>query len=294
MLARLRHGLVVPVALIAAFGPAHTAYAATRVTAGSPCGQAGAPPARYAHVIWIVMENKPARRALDSRSAPFTARLARQCGQATRYFAVAHPSLPNYIAMTSGSTHGITDDGGPDAHPLPGASIFSQTRGHWRALEESMPGRCSRITTSRYAARHDPAVYYTSIASQCRRRVVPLSRPLNLSARFTFITPDIIDDTHNAPVSVGDAWLAKTMQAIINSRQYRAGKTAVFVTWDEDDGSAANRVALIAVAPTIPARTRDHARLSHYSLLRTTEQLLGLRPLGNAARARSMRAAFHL
>jgi phosphatidylinositol-3-phosphatase len=274
-------------------GATYAAKAAA-LSSRSPCGHSGRPPARYKHVIWIVMENKAAGEALDSRSAPFTARLARQCGQATRYYAVAHPSLPNYIALTSGSTHGITDDAGPDVHPLAGPSIFSQTRGKWRALEESMPGRCSRLTTSRYAVRHDPAVYYTGIASQCPRRVIPLSLPLDLSARFTFITPNIVNDTHNAPVSVGDAWLASTLKAIFRSSQYRAGRTAVFVTWDEDDRSAGNRVALIAIAPTIPSGTRDRARLSHYSLLRTTEQLLGLRPLGNAIRAHGMRRAFHL
>jgi hypothetical protein len=269
--------------------------AAPSLQSASPCGHGGTPPRRYDHVVWIVMENHAGASVVSRSAAPYTAQLARRCALATNYYAIGHPSLPNYVALTSGSTHGIGDDAGPAAHPLPGASIFSLTGGSWRALEQSMPGPCDRSDTSLYAVRHDPAVYYRSLAAVCRARVVALGRTPDLSARFTFVTPNIVDDTHNAGISTGDAWLARFLPAVFRTPQYRAGRTAVFVTWDEDDGSAGNRVALLAIAPTIPAGTRDQARLSHYSLLRTTEQLLGLTPLlGQAAHAPSMRAGLHL
>jgi hypothetical protein len=286
----------------AACGSAHTPpvasaaaqAAAASVLAVSPCGHKGRAPAHYKHVVWILMENKPASAVTSRRSAPFMARLARQCGRATHYYAITHPSLPNYIALTSGSTHGISDDADPDAHHVAGPSIFSQTNGSWRALEESMPSACDRQNAGLYAVRHDPAVYYTSLAGSCPQHVVPLRGTPDLSARFTFITPNIRSDTHDTSVPVGDAWLASMMRAIVHTPQYRSGTTAVFVTWDEDDGSTGNRVALIAIAPTVRAGARDHARTGHYSLLRTTEELLGLPLLGNAAHAPSMRAAFHL
>jgi hypothetical protein len=65
--------------------------------------------------------------------------LVARCGLATNYHAIAHPSLPNYVAITSGNTHGIGDDEDPSAHPLGGASLFGQLGGSWRAVEESMP-----------------------------------------------------------------------------------------------------------------------------------------------------------
>src|SRR5436190_367557 len=114
------------------------------------------PPARYDHVVWIVMENKSYSDVMSSSSAAFTRSLGGACGTATNFHAEAHPSLPNYIAMTSGSTHGISDDRGPGSHPVRGASIFSQLGGRWRALQESMPSPCGRSDSLLYAVRHNP------------------------------------------------------------------------------------------------------------------------------------------
>src|ERR1051325_10789075 len=87
------------------------------------CGKHAAKPARYDHVVWIVMENKSFGDVIGSSSAPFTTALASACGLAENFHAETHPSLPNYIAMTSGSTHGVADDGPPSSHPIRGASI---------------------------------------------------------------------------------------------------------------------------------------------------------------------------
>src|SRR5213079_1440463 len=105
---------------------------------------------------------------IGSSAAPYLNKLASQCGLATAYKAISHPSLPNYIAMTSGSTQGITDDSGPSAHPLDVPSIFSQLGSDWRALEESMPSNCSLKNSGQYAVRHNPAAYYTNIRTACQ------------------------------------------------------------------------------------------------------------------------------
>jgi hypothetical protein len=81
---------------------------------------------------------------------------------------------------------------------------------------------------------------------------------------------------------------------ILRSSQYRAGRTALFITYDEDDSHAANHILTVVVAPHVPAGSRSATRFNHYSLLRTTEEMLGLGTLGAAARARSMRPAFGL
>src|SRR5205823_11590753 len=105
--------------------PSNTATATPTAHKTRPCGTAASPPATYDHVVWVVMENKGYSSIIGSSSAPYVNRLARQCGSASRFFAEAHPSLPNYIAMTSGSTQGITDDLDPSAHRLAVPSIFS-------------------------------------------------------------------------------------------------------------------------------------------------------------------------
>jgi hypothetical protein len=257
-----------------------------------PCGRAKRPPTRYDHVVWVVMENKAYSSIIGSSSAPYENQLAAQCGSARNFFAESHPSLPNYIAMTSGSPQRISDDSGPASHRLNVPSIFSQLGGRWRALQESMPSNCALANSGDYAVWHNPAAYYTNITAACNTRDVALRNPPAISARFTFVTPNFCNDTHACSVATGDRWLKTFLGKLFASAEYKAGKTAVFLTWDEDDDNASNHVATIVAAPSIKPGTAPSARFSHYSMLRTTEEMLGLGFLGNAARANSMRSAF--
>lgn len=262
------------------------------ISATSPCG-VSTTVSRYDHVVWILLENV-GYSVVGSSEAPYLNALAAACGLATSYLAISHPSLPNYIALTSGSTHGITDDGEPSEHPLSGPSIFFQLHGNWRSLEESMPVSCDRVTSGEYAARHNPAVYYPSLGSACQRDDVPLTSPLNLSAAFTFITPNICDDMHSCPVADGDVWLAHAVPAIIASKQYQSRSLVVFITFDENDSGTTNRVPTYVIAPSVPRGIKVSTSLDHYSLLRTTEFLLNLSLIGDAPQATSMIGPFHL
>jgi phosphatidylinositol-3-phosphatase len=270
-----------------------------------PC--VGAPvPARYDHVIWIVMENKPAGAATGSAASPRLTSAAARCGQVSDYRAISHPSLPNYLAMTSGSTHGVTDDAGPSAHPIAGSSIFSEVAGaggSWATFAESMPGDCVRYAASPYAVKHNPAVYYTALGGVCSSRDVPLgttvSGPLASALgsghlpTFSFVVPNLCNDTHDCPVSTGDQWLAQWLAAITSSAVYAAGRTAVFVTWDEDDSGHGNAVDLVVLAPSVRPGTRAPGTFTHLSLLRTTELMLGVGATLVPAAA-SMRGVLHL
>lgn len=278
--------------------------ARTAPTPDKPCGVAprASAPTNYEHVIWVLMENKSASQVIGSPDAPYINKLAGQCGLATNYSAITHPSLPNYIAMTSGSTQGVTDDANPSAHPLDAPSIFSQLQGDWRGLDESMTSNCEQRNDGRYAVRHNPAAYYTNIRTMCNVKDVPLSTSdlsRDLSAKFTFVTPDVCDDMHDnctgtgtaGELQTGDAFLSSFIPKLINSTEYQSGNTAIVVTWDEG-GSGPNQVVTEVVAPTVTPGTTSGTAFSHYSLLRTTEEMLGLPPLAGAASATSMRSAF--
>jgi hypothetical protein len=262
-----------------------------KTTLSAPCGAPGL--VHYEHIVWIMLENV-GYAVVGSPSAPYFNQLASSCGLATNYDAVSHPSLPNYVALTSGSTQGISDDGEPSEHPLSVPSIFSQLGSHWRTLAESMPSACDRVTSGTYAARHNPAVYYTNIAASCGRNDVPLTLPLNLSARFTIIVPNICDDMHSCPESVGDAWLRRMVPLIVNSSFYSSRSLALFITFDENDGDATNQVPTLVIAPSVPRGVRVGAKFTHYSLLRTTETLLHLPLLGAARTAAPMIGPFRL
>ncbi len=263
---------------------------AARVSLGAPCTGVGG--ATYSHVVWIVLENV-GYSVVGSSSAPYFNSLASKCALATNDVAISHPSLPNYIALTSGSTQGVADDGEPSSHPLAVASIFSELKGNWRAYAESMPSACDRVTSGLYAARHNPAVYYTNLTS-CARDDVTLATRLDLSSAFTMISPNVCNDMHSCPVATGDAWLKRFVPQILSSPQYQRRTLALFITFDENDQSSSNRVPTIVIAPSVPTGLRVGTRFTHYSLLRTTEALLHLPFLGGARSASSLLSPFHL
>ncbi len=304
-------GAVVAAVMGLAPGSANASPAAptaqTQPTVDKPCGVASSAtaPAKYQHVIWILMENKSFDQVIGSSETPYINKLADQCGLATNYEAISHPSLPNYVALTSGGLQGVADDANPSAHPLNVPSIFSQLGGDWRGLDESMKSNCEQTNDGNYAVRHNPAAYYTNIRDVCVDKDIPLpssgSLTGDLSAKFTFITPDVCDDMHSvcsssvngSELQTGDKFLSNFVPKLINSNEYQAGNTAIFLTWDEG-GSGPNSVVTEVIAPTVTPGTKSNTLFSHYSLLGTTEEMLGLPKLGEAANAASMRSAFGL
>jgi hypothetical protein len=277
----------------------------TTPSATGPCGRPGPAPARYDHVIWIWMENHTATSVLSSDKAPFERSLASSCGSSSSYRDVGSPSLPNYLGATSGSVHGVHDDGSPSVHPISGDNLFRQVvaaGGTARSYEEAMPSNCSLTSSGRYAVKHNPQAYYADPADRaaCQRDDVPLGTLTagafaddlahSTLATFSFITPDLCNDTHDCAVAVGDAWLQQWVGAVLSSPTYAAGRTALFVVWDEP-----TPMPLLVVAPHVAPGTASRAAFDHYALLHTTEELLGLAPtLGAAANAVSMRDAYGL
>ena len=172
-----------------------------------------------------------------------------------------------------------------------------------------MPSNCYPKNSGEYAVRHNPPPYYTTL-SGCASFDVPYPQlASDLSAgtlpAFSFVTPNLIDDMHDGTIAQGDTWLANNLPAIFNSPQYKAGSVALFLTWDEGEGGTTTdcatnttdvgcHVATIVVSPSTVAGTQSGTLFNHYSLLGTTEQLLGVPPLGQAAGANSMLAAFNL
>jgi phosphatidylinositol-3-phosphatase len=248
-------------------------------------------------VVWVWMENHGYGNVIGSGSAPYTNSLASTYGLATNYYATDHPSLPNYIEATSGGSQGIGDDNGPSSDPVSAPSIFSQLpNGRSRSLQESMPSHCDWSDSGEYVVHHNPMAYYTNLGSGCSNYDVPFGSSPDLSAAFTFVSPNLIDDMHDGTVSDGDNFLRSYIPALMSTPQYQNGSTAIYIVWDEDgsqDGldQENNHVPLIVISPYTHG-VQDATSYTHYSLLATTEELLGLPLLGNAASANSMVGKF--
>ena len=268
------------------------------------CGTRTTAPPTWDHVLWVFFENHSYSEVVGSRAAPFMNRVARSCGLATNYRTLTHPSLPNYIAATSGLALDQLGPLGNDCNATGSChtnapSIFAQVPS-WRAYAESMRRPCTHVFTGRYAASHNPAVYYRSLTDCATNDVnfhqLKVDLDTNALPAFAFVTPNLCHAMHGCSVTTGDQWLRRFITRVAASAAYAEGKTAIFVTFDESDkDSSDNRIATFVISPSTPAGARTGQGLSHYSLLRTTEEMLGLDQfLGQAARAHSMRAAFGL
>lgn len=227
------------------------------------------------------MENKAYSDISGNPHAPYINSLMSQCAVA-QVRATTHPSLPNYIALTSGSTQGITDDKPPASHPLAVPSIFSQLNGNWRSYAESMPHACTLTNSGKYAPRHVPATYYTNIRSLCKTHVLAYgSKVPNISHAFTMITPNLTHDMHSGSgrqqeIINGDNYLKGFLPKLFATSTYQAGRTLVIVTWDEGN-AVSNVVPGIFISPSY-TRT-SLGSMTAVGILHMTESQLGLPPL---------------
>jgi hypothetical protein len=252
------------------------------------------------HVVVLVMENKESGDVVGSSSSRYVGALARRYAVATSSYAITHPSLPNYLALTSGSTQGITSDC-TDCH-VGARNVVDELQGahlSWRAYMEDLPSPCSQVAgAGGYAKKHDPFMYYDDVARNPRRcrNVVgfgALDSDLRRGAlpAFAFISPNLCHDTHDCDVATGDRFLSNLLPRLLA----RLGPHGFLVlTWDEGSSAAGcctdahgGRIATIVAGPDVRRHAHSNRPVDHYGVLATIEHALGLAPLGGAARRRS-------
>jgi acid phosphatase len=235
---------------------------------------------------------------------PYTYGLARQFAYATDMTAIRHPSLPNYIAMASGSTHGITDDQEPARHPITTGSVFGAAIAAGRtagAYADGMTGNCElRNGGDRYVARHNPWTYFPGERADCRKYDHPFTQFDQAVSQgslpdIAFAIPNNCHNAHDDDCDLGDAdqWFKAQMTKVLAGPDYRSGKLAVVLTADEDDRHSGNRVLTVVIHPSQSRRVVDQS-LTHYSLCRLFSEVSHTAPLGKAQTAPSMAEAFGL
>jgi phospholipase C len=317
-------------ALSAALVPSAASAASASPTLGLtfPCGYRSAPPATYRHVIWIWMENTSVDDLIGNPAAPGFNYVARSCGEAANYYALTHPSFRNYIAATSGvpwqGAPASCDPTDPECADLPFPSIYGQLESaglQWREYVQSMPSNCDMTDSAPlYLAHHNPVTYYADAASECADWNVPLGTPMSgplhndlirgTLPAFSFIIPDTAHDYNaedgTADIAASDQWLTSWLTSIFLSRDYLSGQTAIFITFDEGNGSEVSEdcavtltedchIPTLVISPSTRPGTVSNTYFDHYSLLLTTEQLLGLPDLANqTGPVTSMAPAFNL
>jgi phosphatidylinositol-3-phosphatase len=252
---------------------------------------AEAPPT-FRHAIVIVFENRGAAQVMRNPEATTFRRLAERYATLGRYDAVAHPSLPDYLALVSGGTQGIRGD--CVACVVSARSLVDSLAGRsltWKAYVEDLPRADAHVERPAVKARI-PFLYFRDVLSSPARMrdIVPLSEfGRNLRAdrlpAFSLVIPDLCHDMHNCPVRSGDRWLASFMRPLLRPDELR--HSVVFIVFDEArghrDAGGGGRVPAIVVSPLVRRDSVSMRLLSHYSLLRTIEDAWRLPRLGRSA-----------
>jgi hypothetical protein len=254
------------------------------------------------HVVVIVMENKEYGNVIGQSSAPYANSLARRYALLTHSYGVTHPSLPNYFALTAGTTFGVHTD--CTSCQQSGTNLVDQLEAagvSWKAYMGAMPSACFKGATSgRYAKKHNPFMYYPSVAGNPKRcakvvpgaRILPDAKAGRLPA-FSFLSPDLCDDTHDCGVSSGDRFLADTVPTILSALGPHG-----FLILTYDEGSSNNhgggQIATTIAGPPVKRGAKPGATYTHYSVLRTIEDAFRLKHLRHAgdAATKSISAAF--
>lgn len=260
----------------------------TAPPASSP--PAGARGRYFQRILIIVMENKARAGVLTDA---YFAGLAGRGTQLTNYSAVAHPSQPNYLALLAGAPL-VTED---NAHDLPQTNLVDllEPAGiSWKAYLSDYPGQCFTGTKAGglaplYVRKHNPFVSFDDIRTnpaRCARIVSGAQFPADLAAdelpTVMFYIPNLQEDTHDASLAAGAAWLQGFLEPKLSDPRFSAG-TLIVVTFDESDGSSAgNEVYTVLLGPLVTAGAGDATAYTHYSLLRTLEDNFNLGTLGRA------------
>ena len=286
---------VVPTPVSPSPTPTHKASTTTRP---------GTPSMGQTQKVLVVIEENHSYAQMK-QGMPFLARLSSTYGYATRWTALAHPSLPDYLGIAGGTTFGIRDDDPPAAHTSDvgsAISVFDQALAAGKTAgtyAESMSRNCQlEDSPGGYAVRHNPWVYFSRGRTSCLahdRDLTPFASDAarNALPNVGFLIPNLDHDAHDGSLAAADSWLRVQLAPVLRSTDFTTGRLVVVVTADEDDKHSGNTVLTSVLTPRIHHKVVS-TPLTHYSLTAYMARILGVRPLQEGATAPDMRVAFGL
>ena len=240
---------------------------------------------RYDHVVIVMEENESDSRIYGDARAPYLNGLKDGGVYFTQSYAVTHPSQPNYLALFSGATQGVDDDSCP--HTFSAADLGSQLRGvglSFAGYAEGLPqAGASDCHAGKYARKHAPWANFSALPAATNLAYSAFPSDFDKLPTVSFVIPDLCNDMHNCGPAAGDSWLRKNIDAY--AQWARTHNSLLIVTWDEDDRSRRdNRIATILYGAHLKNGATAQ-KITHYSVLRTLEDMYALAPLGGATSA---------
>ena len=203
-------------------------------------GQTGVP--RPDHVVLVIEENKSYNAIIGSPSAPYINDLTHRGALFISSYAIRHPSQPNYLALFSGSLHGIGDDSCP--HSFTGANLAGALLDGgftFIGYSESMPRPGYRgCSAGSYERKHNPWVNFVDLPDSVNLPYSSFPTDYNQLPAVAIVVPNQANDMHDGPISRGDAWLQTHLEPYV---QWAMTNNSLFIlTWDEGHNGSDNRV----------------------------------------------------
>jgi acid phosphatase len=233
-------------------------------------------------VVVVVEENHGPAAAM---TMPYLAQLRREGMTFTDSHGVAHPSEPNYLALWSGSTHGVTSDACPidlGTAPSLGSQLLA-TGSTVAAYAQGLPGAGSAACLDgAYARKHDPLADFAATAGSAHN--LPFSAfPQDFDAlpSVSLVVPDLDHDAHDGSVATADDWLRTELGAY--AAWAPTHNSLLIVTFDEEDGGkSANRILTVFSGAHVRTGASSE-RIDHIRVLHTVEAAFDLPLLGRRA-----------
>jgi hypothetical protein len=236
------------------------------------------------HVVVVVMENHSNTEVIGNPSAPYINALAATGANFSQSYAITHPSQPNYLALFSGSTQGVSDNSCP--HTFDAANLGSELIANnltFKGYSESMPyDGYTGCTSGSYARKHSPWVNFSNVPASSNLTLNAFPSDYSQLPTVSFVTPNLDNDMHDGTVGQGDTWLKNHFDGY--AQWAKTHNSLLVLTFDEDDNSSGNRIPTVFVGASVnPGTYSEH--INHYNVLRTLEDAYGLSYAGASAGA---------
>jgi acid phosphatase len=232
-----------------------------------------------------MLENKRYDKIIGDPKTPWITALSQHSATFTRFYGETHPSQPNYLALFSGSTQGVTDNNCPHdlgARPNLGRQLVESGR-TFTGYAEGLPSvGYPGCATGKYVRRHVPWTNFSNIPASASRPFTSFPSDYRKLPTLAYVVPDLCHDMHDCPKADSDAWLNKTFTPYLTWA--KTHNSLLIVTFDEDDQTDGNHIPTIIAGAHVKAGQYP-VRVDHYNLLRTLQQMYGLAPTGRSATA---------
>jgi phospholipase C len=252
---------------------------------GGSSAQAAAGVPTPDHTVVVVFENHAYNQVIGSSSAPYINSLKTNGAGLSASYALTHPSQPNYFALFSGATQGITDDScytpGFSSQPNLASELIAAGK-TWGSYNEGLPSQGSTTCSSGdYARKHNPWFGFSNVPTSTAKTFAQFPSDYSTLPQVSFVVPDLCSDMHDCSVSTGDTWLKNNLSAY--ATWAKTHNSLLVVTFDEDNRLAGNKIPTVLYGQQVTPGSTSSTTYNHYDVLRTIEDMHGLPHAGNAA-----------